>query len=1538
MKKIMTKRMKAILLVIAMFVSMFQGIPGTRIDWSKKGYTASNYDSKVNAFITDNRWKNGIAWGNNEGPKLSTWRSQGCCAYCADFEKYMYGTQGWQGSKFYGVSEIKAGDILYVNCSQGQHWIVILYRDGNSLYTAEGNFDSSVVISNSRYVISGNCLYNSYSHAKNYYLSVGYHFNTGDVNGGGGGTPISNASVKAVWCDKFDRNLIPKAKVYNPGRQRVTTCGIQIKDGNNIIGRKESMMVPEDQYSSTSNIWFDCNTEVGITLRPGHVYGWQIYADIGGVRRYTDWIFDKTTGTEKPNAPTFSTSKKDYAVGDAVTVSWGADVNATGGYCLTLTQTKGGTYSKTMSTQSSNATSLAFTLPNAGEYKITGYARGSENSATSTLNKTIVAHNPSKVRFVEYDKNNKENLLCEQTVRYGYSATAPTGISRKGHTFIGWKGEYSNVTSDRTIVAQFKRNTYKVVFYDKYDNIINTQSVLFEDDATAPEPPEAESGYVFVGWDNEDYKNVQGNVNVRACYVWANDNLPVVVELNKCEFKEDGYVVNYNIKNNPNNRTKGRAIFSLRTSTGKLINSTESDAFSLAKEEYRKNLEMYIPYDGVATNISLYIVDRFANGIPYSETVSKPIEREWSDYEETNPGDNVEVESRTEYRYRDLLTTTTRTSVNEGWTLVDKVLDSSWSFGSWSSYSRTQYTASETTTKKREVESKNVSDNNGYTINTYYYWKDPNKLAFSNYNQGGMVYYEYSQRSNDNEPRMYVYGSYNGQTTYRLNENNYGYGVNFNSEIWFLKNSTNVAATTHKEYRYRDGTKGYSYKWNKWDAWTKWTDSVVTANKSREVETRTTYRHRAKMADLEDNTGKEYTVSGKVDASLAGKEALIQVYKGDEPSDSNNEYVGKVSIGEAGEFSHSFVCRQEISEQTGDYKVMMAIEGGSEPFYLETIEAPKPKYTVVFKDLNGNVIDTQTVTKGHSATAPTVPEEESYTFVGWDFGVTNINDDMVITAQYTKNKYSVAFVNWETEEVYTDVFSYGDPVTYPEATDIEGYDFVGWTTTDGLSVDTVLDNTVLMANYKIKVFDINFYDNQGKLISSQKVEYGKDALEPNVDEIENMVFEGWSNYGFRDVKGDLDVYPVYKYIYTAEVPTCDTTSGVFTESKEVHLYAGDKADIYYTTDGTIPTKASKHYDGSITIDRNTYLQFIAAEPEKNTSDVVNVSFLVASGEDDEGALVIKKEKYNMERGESVKLTYFLSHENPDIGVQYYSLDEKIASVDEDGMLRANNVGKTQIFVSTEDSKYADYCDVEVTTTDIEVESIELDNYSVVGLVEDKIQMNASVYPDNATNKEVDWYSGDDSIATVSDTGEVTINKKGTTTIYAYAKNGTYLASCSVKGVVGYEESKITMSAPYLFLNENESDYLYVYYEDSVVNCTWTSSNESVATVTDGYVTAKKAGTSIISAESEDGSVVTSLVSVSKTDNTEEPEINPTTKDLLGDVNGDKSVNSTDVIMLRRYVAGGYGVRINETVADMDGDGEINSSDVILLRRRIAGGY
>ena len=60
--------------------------------------------------------------------------------------------------------------------------------------------------------------------------------------------------------------------------------------------------------------------------------------------------------------------------------------------------------------------------------------------------------------------------------------------------------------------------------------------------------------------------------------------------------------------------------------------------------------------------------------------------------------------------------------------------------------------------------------------------------------------------------------------------------------------------------------------------------------------------------------------------------------------------------------------------------------------------------------------------------------------------------------------------------------------------------------------------------------------------------------------------------------------------------------------------------------------------------------------------------------------------------------------------------------------------------------------------------------------------------------------------------------------------------------------------------------------------------------------------------------------------------------VAGDLNRDGYVNTTDVVTLRRHIAGGYGVEANEYASDLNADGYVNTTDVVLLRRYIAEGY
>ena len=62
----------------------------------------------------------------------------------------------------------------------------------------------------------------------------------------------------------------------------------------------------------------------------------------------------------------------------------------------------------------------------------------------------------------------------------------------------------------------------------------------------------------------------------------------------------------------------------------------------------------------------------------------------------------------------------------------------------------------------------------------------------------------------------------------------------------------------------------------------------------------------------------------------------------------------------------------------------------------------------------------------------------------------------------------------------------------------------------------------------------------------------------------------------------------------------------------------------------------------------------------------------------------------------------------------------------------------------------------------------------------------------------------------------------------------------------------------------------------------------------------------------------------------------TVDSLLGDVNDDGALDVAGFIMFRRYMAGGYGVTINEEQSDMNQDGAITIGDLIQLRLYIVG--
>lgn len=126
-----------------------------------------DYTDRVNAFVSDSRFKPGVTWGSNQTPKYAKNKQHwGCNAYVWDYAAYVYGKNVTSGKKFTKASEIKSGDVIYVTPT---HWMVVLSRSGNTLDIIHGNWNGKVC--RAKYKLNGNKIGTSKKT-----FSYGYHF------------------------------------------------------------------------------------------------------------------------------------------------------------------------------------------------------------------------------------------------------------------------------------------------------------------------------------------------------------------------------------------------------------------------------------------------------------------------------------------------------------------------------------------------------------------------------------------------------------------------------------------------------------------------------------------------------------------------------------------------------------------------------------------------------------------------------------------------------------------------------------------------------------------------------------------------------------------------------------------------------------------------------------------------------------------------------------------------------------------------------------------------------------------------------------------------------------------------------------------------------------------------------------------------------------------------------------------------------------------------------------------------------------------
>ena len=448
---------------------------------------------------------------------------------------------------------------------------------------------------------------------------------------------------------------------------------------------------------------------------------------------------------------------------------------------------------------------------------------------------------------------------------------------------------------------------------------------------------------------------------------------------------------------------------------------------------------------------------------------------------------------------------------------------------------------------------------------------------------------------------------------------------------------------------------------------------------------------------------------------------------------------------------------------------------------------------------------------------------------------TNSAESSVVETTSPENNENDTEISTTEETIETNVFS-NDGSEIIVDTDKSNVEISE--TSDGTKVATVKTDDGKEVKVAVKE------DESGKtVVDTSKVINDEGQVENSADSSKNKTEVKVNDDGKVTIKTEVSV-PVETSKNNSTNSKPSKTSKKTTENSK-------------SSDTSKTAETSKSSESSNT--KTTPTKKIAAETEESSSNIEAKS------------ISLNKSSLTLKAGETATLTATINPSNAtDKTVHWKSTNSSIVTVN-NGKITAIKEGNATITASTNCNCKEAICKVTVkaNSTIVNVSSITLNKTSIT-LEEGKTTtLTATINPSSATNKNITWSSNNTNVATVNN-GTITANKAGTATITAISNNGKS-ASCKIT-VKAKEQPKpstvevtsITLNKASVTLEEGKTTTLTATVNPSNAtnkNITWSSNNTNVATVNNGTITAKKAGTANIIAKSNNGKTATCKVTV-----------------------------------------------------------------------------
>ncbi len=539
------------------------------------------------------------------------------------------------------------------------------------------------------------------------------------------------------------------------------------------------------------------------------------------------------------------------------------------------------------------------------------------------------------------------------------------------------------------------------------------------------------------------------------------------------------------------------------------------------------------------------------------------------------------------------------------------------------------------------------------------------------------------------------------------------------------------------------------------------------------------------------------------------------------------------------------------------------------------------EYTVSIYPADGSENYDIIYTIDGTVTLPTITRE-GYTFTGWyvllgegswkQGQVLDLNEalagsygDLTVQAQWQINRYTIT---WNIEgTTSTETYAYGAAVAQRSVPEKLGY-IAAW---DIGTLPQVMpaQNLTITAVYTLREYTITYNANGGEMPADYVTVYNitSTAALPQPTK-QGSLFAGWQvvseggnwilntttavsatlagRYGNVSLKAVwtptihaitwvVDGVEKIAHWYYGAMPSYDGTPEKKADAQYTYTFAGWDKEIVTVTGDAIYTAlfdtTDRYYtvvwmrDDAVLLEQ-TYRygempEYAGATPQKapNSQFAYTFSGWSPAVEEVKGpqtyyaqftvyrfvqSVVLNYSDVTLVNGNTLQLTasvYPVDADYPD--VEWFSLDDTIATVDSNGFVTAVGVGTTSICVrSLEKPELVAFCTIRVTP--IYVTWLEVTASSTTKLpVGQTIQLDYILRPDNATNLAVNWVSRDATIAIVGTSGLVTIVGAGTTQIYCYSADGYCTGSIEVTGLQAEIEDP-----------EEEEKYVIVWFPHS----------------------------------------------------------------------------------------------------------------------------